>query len=73
MSVVDSIQSIPHQGARLMGMACAFLLAAEAANIRIPDMIGMARNCMNTAEGKKPEFKAASRYIREEIFSINHQ
>ena len=69
MAVADGVQKIEHKGARLIGLACAFLLAAEEAGIQINDMIGMAKNCMNTAEGRKPEFNAVSQYIHHEIFN----
>lgn len=61
MAVASAIQTHPDRGARLMG------LAAEASGLPVPDLMGYARNCMNTAEGKRPEFAAVSTYIEKEI------
>lgn len=67
MAVASAIQTHPDRGARLMGLAAAFLMAAEASGLPVPDLMGYARNCMNTAEGKRPEFAAVSTYIEKEI------
>lgn len=67
MAVASAIQANPDRGARLMGLATAFLMAAEASGLPVPDLMGYARNCMNTAEGKRPEFAAVNNYIEEEI------
>ena len=69
MSVADAIQKIPHKGAQLVGASCAFLLLAESSGLSIPDLMGTARNCMNTAEGRRPEFAAVNEYINKEIFN----
>lgn len=67
MAVASGVQTNPDQGSRLMGLACAFLLAAEQSGISVTDMMSYARNCMNDAEGKRPEFAAAADYINKEI------
>lgn len=68
MSVADAIQTTPHKGAQLMGAACALLLLAESSGLPVPDLMGMARNCMHTAQGRRPEFAAVADYINQEIF-----
>lgn len=68
MSVADAVQSIPHRGAQILGAACAALLLAEASGIRPDELFGMARNCMNHADGRRPEFAAVSDYIHNEVF-----
>ena len=52
-----------------MGLACAFVLTAEHLDIPIQDMITFAKNCINDADGKRPEFQAVSNYIKQEIFN----
>ncbi|WP_370791258.1 hypothetical protein [Bilophila wadsworthia] len=67
MSVADALQHSPLKGARLMGLTCAFLMAAESAGLPVPDLMGMARNCMNDGEGRRPEFRAVDDFINNEI------
>lgn len=67
MSIADAIQHSPLKGARLMGLTCAFLIAAESAGLPVPDLMGMARNCMNDGEGRRPEFRAVDDFINNEI------
>lgn len=69
MAVASAVQTNPNQGSRLMGLACAFLLAAEQSGIPVTDMMIYARNCMNDAEGKRPEFAATADYINKEIIN----
>lgn len=69
MSVADVVQRIPNQGARLMGLATAFLMASECAGLPVNDLMGMARNCINDAEGRRPEFAAVTEFINNEIFN----
>lgn len=69
MATVSAVQTNPDQGSRLMGLACAFLLAAEQSGISVTDMMIYARNCMNDAEGKRPEFAAVADYINKEIIN----
>lgn len=69
MAVASGVQANPDRGARLMGLAAAFLIAAEASGLPVPDLMGYARNCMNTAEGKRPEFAAVTDYIEKEILN----
>ena len=67
MSIADALQHSPLKGARLMGLTCAFLMAAESAGLPVPDLMGMARNCMNDGEGRRPEFRAVDDFINNEI------
>lgn len=67
MSVADAIQHTPHKGARLLGAASAFILMADNAGIHVSDLMAMARNCMNDAEGRRPEFKAVEEFIVKEV------
>jgi len=69
MSVATGVQDYPDKGVRLMGTAAAFLLAAEASGLPVTDVIGMARNCINTAEGKRPEFAAVADYVQHEVLA----
>ena len=69
MSVVNGMEKYTGSGTRLMGLAAAFLLAAEAAGLPPSDLMAYARNCINTAEGKRPEFAAASDYITQEVIT----
>lgn len=68
MSVADAVQTVPHRGAQILGAAAAALLLAEASGIRPDELFGMARNCMNHADGRRPEFAALSDYIQNEVF-----
>lgn len=69
MAVANGVQQAPDPGARLMGLAAAFLLAAEASGIPSADLMAYARNCIHTAEGRRPEFAAAARYIEQEVIN----
>lgn len=72
MSVADALQHSPLKGARLMGLTCAFLITAESAGLPVPDLMGMARNCMNHGEGRRPEFRAVDDFINNEILNEQH-
>ena len=67
MSVADAIQHVPHKGARMMGAAASFLIMAECAGLNAYDLMGMARNCMNDAAGRRPEFAAVEEFVRKEV------
>ena len=67
MRVADAVQHEPHKGARLLGLLAAALIAMEASRCNLHDVLGMARNAMNDAEGRRPEFRAVDAYIRNEI------
>ena len=69
MAVANGMEKHTGSGTRLMGLATAFLLAAEAAGLPPSDLMAYARNCINTAEGKRPEFAAASDYITQEVIT----
>lgn len=69
MSVVNGMEKHTGSGTRLMGLAAAFLLAAEASGIPSADLMAYARNCIHTAEGRRPEFAAAARYIEQEVIN----
>lgn len=68
LSVADALQHHPRKGVRLMGLCVAFLLAAGAAGMSVPDLMGMARNCIHSAKGRRAEFAAVNDYLREEVF-----
>lgn len=67
MAVANAVQSIPSKGARIAGTAAAFLILLEESGMPAPDVLGMARNIINHAEGRRPEFAAVTDYIREEV------
>lgn len=69
MAVVNGVQHAPVPGLRLMGLSAAFVLAAEASGIPPVDLMAYARNCIHTAEGRRPEFAAAARYIEQEVIN----
>ena len=69
MALIDAVQVSKDPGARLLALACAFLMAAEQAGIQVTDLMTYARNCMNEAQGKRPEFQAVANYIQKEIFN----
>ena len=67
MRVADAVQHEPRKGARLLGLLAAALITLEASQLSLHDVLGMARNAMNDAEGRRPEFRAVDAYIRNEI------
>ena len=69
MSVVNSIQNIEHRGSRLLGLAVAALIAVEASGLSPADLFAYARNAMNDADGRRPEFRAVDEYVRRELLS----
>lgn len=69
MAIANGVQHERHKGARLMGLASAFLIAAEEAHLSVTDLMTMARNCMNHAEGRRPEYAAVTEYINKEIIN----
>lgn len=69
MALIDAVQAGSDPGARLLALACTFLMASEQADIQPADLMAYARNCMNEAQGKRPEFQAAANYIQKEIFN----
>lgn len=70
MGVADALQHVPHKGARMMGVSAAFLILAECAGLNVYDLMAMARNCMNDAEGRRPEFAAVDEFVRKEILNF---
>lgn len=69
MSALDAIQTEPDKGAQFLGLAAAFLLAAEVSGLSIPDLMGYARNVINHAEGRRPEFEAVAAYAACEMLA----
>ena len=69
MAVVDSVQSCPNNGVKLLGFSAAFLLAVEASGLTVSDVMVYTKNAINNAEGKRPEFQAVSRYIDNEVLN----
>lgn len=67
MAVADAVQKTPSRGARLLGMTAAFLITSESAGIPVPDLMGMARNCMCLARGARPEFAAVEEFVKREV------
>lgn len=68
-AIADTLQRIPNPGVRLGAILCASLLATEASGLPLADCFGTARNIMNHAEGKRPEFLAVSDYYKNEVFT----
>lgn len=67
MTVVNALQNYPDKGVRLMGVSAAFLIMADESGLSVPDLMSMARNCVNHADGRRPEFAAVGDYIRNEV------
>lgn len=69
MAVVDSVQSYPNNGVKLLGFSAAFLLAVEASGLTVSEVMVYTKNAINNAEGKRPEFQAVARYIENEVLN----
>lgn len=69
MSALDAVQTEPDKGAQFLGLAAAFLLAAEVSGLSVPDFMGYARNAINHAEGRRPEFEAVATYVAYEMLT----
>ena len=70
MSVVNAIQQNSHdsdKGSQLGGLLTAFLMVFDTCGLPLEDLLGMARNIVNDAEGVRPEFMAVKRYIENEV------
>lgn len=71
MSVVNAIQeqnNTPEdKGSQLGGLLTAFLMVFDTCGLPLEDLLGMARNIVNDAEGVRPEFMAVKRYIENEV------
>lgn len=67
MAVIDATQRgfAPHEQAH--GIACAFLLLAEHLRIPAQDLFTASKNLMNDTTGKRPEFRAITDYLRNEV------
>lgn len=72
LAVASAIQVKENVGARLMGLATAFLIAVEDAGINAYELLTYARNCINQAEGVRPEFKGVADYINNEVLKSNN-
>ena len=59
---------VPLPGELLGSLATAFILAMEASGLPTGDVCGTARNLMADAVGRRPEFKAITQYIKEEVY-----
>ena len=69
-AIIDSIQNQPGgilPGEAVGAITAAFVLTMEACRLPAHDAIGMARNIMADANGRRPEFKAITDYIKEEV------
>lgn len=68
MSVVNAIQNNHEdKGSQLGGLLTAFLMVFDTCGLPLEDLLGMARNIVNDAEGVRPEFMAVKRYIENEV------
>lgn len=68
MSVVNAIQTNPNdKGSQLGGLLTAFLMVFDTCGLPLEDLLGMARNIVNDAEGTRPEFMAVKDYIENEV------
>lgn len=67
MSIIDAVQNCKDNGVKVLGLTAAWLLIVESSGISVSDLLAYSRNCINTAEGRRPEFKAVESYINNEI------
>lgn len=66
MEVVTALQKHdPH--VQVVGLAAAFKLLTEETKLHVGDVLTYTGNLMNDAEGRRPEFKAVSEYIKNEL------
>lgn len=56
-------------GEQVAAIVAAFVLVLEAARLPAHDAIGMVRNIMADADGRRPEFKAITEYIKQEVLA----
>lgn len=70
-SVVNGIQNqeeVTLPGECVAAITAAFVLTLEASKLPASDVIGLTRNMMADADGRRPEFKAITDYIKKEVF-----
>jgi hypothetical protein len=67
MAVIDATQRgfQPHE--QMLAMAAAFLMLAEHWGMPAQDAFRAVTNIMNDQDGKRPEFGAVARYMKEEL------
>lgn len=68
MSVADAVQNFPNQGVRLAAIVSVFTLAMEITGLNPAEVVGRAKNVVNQAEGRRPEFRAVQSYLAVEVF-----
>ncbi len=70
-SLVNALQNqqglLP--GESVGAVLAAFILTMEASGMNTADAIGKARNLMADANGRRPEFKAVTDYLKAEVLS----
>lgn len=68
-SVMNGIQNQENMlpGESVAAITAAFILAIDASRLSGADVIGLTRNMMADADGRRPEFKAITDYIKKEI------
>ena len=69
MSILDVLQKEPNKGAQLAALATTFTLVMEQTGLNVHDVVSMAHRIMQTAQGKRPEFKGAAMYIEKELLN----
>ena len=69
MSILDAIQKEPNKGAQLAALATTFTLVMEQTGLNVHDVVAIAHRVMQTAQGKRPEFKGATLYIEKELLN----
>lgn len=66
MAVIDRLQRLPKE-TQAVSLAATFLLLSEHWGVDPQRVFAATTNIMNHADGRRPEFKAVARYLREEI------
>lgn len=67
MAVIDATQRgfQPHE--QMLGIAAAFLSLASHWGVSAQDAFRITTNIINDQDGKRPEFSAVDRYMKEEL------
>tara|TARA_Y100000310_G_C20628388_1_gene787201 strand:+ start:954 stop:1253 length:300 start_codon:yes stop_codon:yes gene_type:complete len=65
-AIVDKLQGEPGE-IQAVAVTCAFLLMADRLGVPPNDLFGIASQIMEDADGRRPEFKGAAQFFKEEL------
>lgn len=70
-AIINAVQKADDRallpGEQVAAIVAAFVLTMEASRMGAPDTIAAVRNLMADANGRRPEFKAISDYLKKEV------